>query len=74
LAEVVVVAPVARLPFHDALVTVMFGPSCDQSPFQPFCSFWLPAKEKRRVQPLRASPRLVMPTLAVNPEPQSFLV
>jgi hypothetical protein len=33
---------VARLPFQLALVTVTVWPDCDQFPFQPWVSVWLP--------------------------------
>ncbi len=32
----------AREPFQEALVTVMFSPDWDQVPDQPWASFWLP--------------------------------
>jgi hypothetical protein len=43
LAPIWAEAPVPRLPFQLALVTVMASPDWDQVPDQPWLTFWLPA-------------------------------
>jgi hypothetical protein len=43
LAPIEVEAPVAKVPFHPALVTVTSLPACDQVPLQPCDSRWSPA-------------------------------
>jgi len=43
LAPICTLPLVASEPFQDALVTVTLCPVCDQVPFQPWASCWLPA-------------------------------
>jgi len=35
--------PLATEPFQEVLVTVTVLPDCDQVPFHPLCTVWLPA-------------------------------
>jgi hypothetical protein len=35
-------APAAMVPLYEAFLTVTAEPDCDQVPFQPLLSFWLP--------------------------------
>ena len=70
LKPTVVVPPAAREPFQLALVTVTVSPLCDQVPFHPWVTCWLPGNVKPSVHALTAEPPLVIATLAVNPPGQ----
>ena len=63
----------ARLPFQLALVTVTVWPDCDQFPFQPWVSVWLPVYAYCSVQLVTAGPVFVMSIAALNPVPQLLL-
>ena len=65
--------PVPSVPFQLELVTVTFWPLCDQVPFQPLLTFWLPGKAKPSVHELSAAPLLVTSMLPWNPLDQSLV-
>ena len=73
LAPICVDAPVPRLPFQLALVTVTCLPLCVQVPFQPDCTVWLPVYEYCSVQLLIDGPLLVIVMATPKPVPQSLL-
>jgi hypothetical protein len=62
------VPPVARAPLYDIEEAVTLLPDWVQEAFQPWVTFWPPAKLKPRVQLLVGAALLVMTTLLWNPE------
>jgi hypothetical protein len=68
------VPPDATDPFQDRLATVTLFPLCDQVPFHPLCSVWVPEYEYPSVQLVQAAPRFLIVTLAPNPLPESHVV
>lgn len=70
----VVDAPVPRLPLYDSLVAVTSLPVWLYFADQPWVTFWLLLGNVHlSAQPLMASPRFLMVTLAVKPLPQSLV-
>ena len=65
-------APPARLPFHDALVTVTVLPDWDQVPDQPCVSVWLPLNVKLTVHAVSGLEPAVMFSPIWKPLPQSL--
>ncbi|GAA1746446.1 hypothetical protein GCM10009681_16990 [Luedemannella helvata] len=63
----ITVAPLATEPFHDALRTVTVFADCENVPFQPCETTWLPGKSNVRAQLDQASPTFWMLKLPVKP-------